>query len=195
MRALLVTVFVASSAMAQTDLKPLLDRGPLVLVEEGSGGKFGQATAIAYVAAPPEKVFQTAMDMAKYTEFVPKVSTSEVTPTEGKPNEFDAHFVLDVPGPDTDYTIHFVKDDAKREAKGTWLKGDLKGSKWVWKVEKAADGNSVVTHTLVIKNFSSLLSSVDDEQQTMTVGVNVSSALAAIKAVKHRAEGQASAGK
>lgn len=188
MRTTIFFLFLSCSALAQTDLKPLLDRGPLVLVEENSGGKFGQATAIVYVAAPPEKVWAVVMDQSKMTEFVPKVTKSEQTPTAGKPNEFDVRVVLDVPGPDTDYTIHFVKDDAKKEAKGSWAKGDLKGSKWLWKLDKAADGNSILSHTISIRNFSSVLANLEDDSQTMTVGVNVSSALAAVKAMKRRAE-------
>ena len=181
-------LLLSSAALAQQDMKPLLDKGPLVLVEDNSSGKFGQATAMAYVAAPPEKVWAIVSDQSKLTEFMPKVTTSDVTPTEGKSNEFDLHISLDVPGPDTDYTVHYVRDEARREMKGTWVKGDLKGSKWTWKVEKASDGNSIVSFAASIKNFSSILQNVEDDQQTMTVGVNVSSTLAAVKAVKRRAE-------
>lgn len=188
MKSLLVFVLISSAALAQTDLKPLLDRGPVVLVEDNTAGKFGQSTAIVYVAKPPEKVFAIICDQGKLKDFMPKVTTSEYAATPNKPNEFDIRMVLDVPGPDTDYTIHFVKDDAKLTAKGSWAKGDLKGSSWVWKVEKAADGNSIVSHTLSIKNFSSALTALEDDSQTMTVGVNVSSALAAVKAIKRRAE-------
>jgi hypothetical protein len=188
MKSLLAFFLISSSALAQTDLKPLLDRGPVVLLEDNSAGKFGQATAIVYVNKPPEKVFAVICDQGKLKDFMPKVTTSDYVATAGKPNEFDVRMVLDVPGPDTDYTIHFVKDAAKLTAKGSWAKGDLKGSTWLWKVEKAADGNSIISHTLSIKNFSSALAAIEDDSQTMTVGVNVSSALAAVKAIKRRAE-------
>jgi ribosome-associated toxin RatA of RatAB toxin-antitoxin module len=183
-------LFVAHAAAAQTDtLTPLLQRGPLVLVEEDANGKFGQATGIVLVDAPPDKVWDTVLAMEKFSEYVPKVTTSELGRKDG--NDFDVHFVLDVPGPDTDYTIRFTKDDAKRELKGAWSKGDLKGSRWLWKVEPAAGGKTLLSQQVFLKNFSSLLQSVEDDQQTITVGVTVSTALAAIKAVKRRCEGRA----
>jgi len=187
--AVLFALFFVRAAAAQTDgLTPLLQRGPMVLVEEDSAGKFGQATGIVLIDAPPEKVWEAVLAMDKFTEYVPKVTTSEVSRREG--NDFDAHFVLDVPGPDTDYTIRFTKDDAKRELKGVWSKGDLKGSRWLWKVEPSAGGKSLLSQQVYLKNFSSILQSVEDDQQTITVGVTVSSALAAIKAVKRRCEGR-----
>ncbi|MHB8876688.1 MAG: SRPBCC family protein [Myxococcaceae bacterium] len=192
--AMLPVLLTAPLALAQSDtLAPLLSRGPLVLVEEDASGKFGQATGIVQIDAPPEKVWATLLAMEKFTEYVPKVTTSEVLRREG--NEFDVRFVLDVPGPDTDYTIRYSKDDAKREIKGSWVKGDLKGSKWLWKVEAAPGGKSLLSQQLHLKNFSSILQSVEDDQQTITVGVTVSSALAAIKAVKRRCEGRATVAK
>lgn len=173
--------------LSQTDLVPLLNRGPLALVEQAKDGKFQAATAIVLVNAPPAKVYETLLDHAKFKDFVPKVLTSDVEKSNAK--SFEVRFVIDVPGPDTDYTIRYVRDDEKRTLKGTWAKGDLKDSRWEWRVEPGPEGKTLLFHELKVKNFSSVLTSLEDERQTMTVGVNVGSAIAATTAVKNHIEG------
>lgn len=179
---------LALLTLAQIDLSPMLQRGPMVQVEEAAGGKFGSATGIVIVDAAPEKVWDVLVKMDEFKSFMPKVTTSEIVKKSG--NDFDVHFVLDVPGPDTDYTVRWSPDAANKTLSGSWVSGDLKASKWLWKVESAPGGKSLVTHTLAVKNFSSIAQSLEDDAQTVTVGLNVSSVLAAIKAVKKRAEAQ-----
>ena len=173
--------------LAQNDsMLPLLEKGPLVLVEQAKDGKFGSATGIVLVEAPPDKVWQAVLKMETFKEFMPKVITSEVLRREKE--ELDIHFVIDVPGPDTDYVIRYTKDDAKKTLTGNWVKGDLKGSTWFWKVEAGPDGKTLLKQRLSVKNFSSLAASLEDEQQTITVGVNVSSVVAGVNAMKRRCE-------
>lgn len=176
--------------LGQSDsMLPLLEKGQLVLVEQGKDGRFASATGITLVEAPPDAVWAALIKMEDYTSFMPKVITSEVTNRKG--SSFEARFVLDVPGPDTDYTIRYTKDDAKRTLKGSWQAGDLQGSTWFWSVEPVGGGTkTLLSQKVSVKNFSSILSSVEDDQQTMTVGVNVSSALAAGKALKKKCEGK-----
>ena len=173
--------------LAQSDsMMPLLERGHLVLVEPSKDGKFGSATAITLVDAPVEKVWETLLKMELFKDYMPKVLTSEVVRRDK--DELEVHFVIDVPGPDTDYTIRYTRDDAKKTLTGSWVKGDLKGSAWLWKVEPAPGGKALLSQRLSIRNFSSLAASLEDENQTITVGVNVSSAIAGTKALKHRCE-------
>ena len=181
----LLTMVVLAQAQNES-MMPLLARGQLVLVEPGTDGRFGSATAIVIVDAPPEKVWATLLKMEEFKDFMPKVTSSELLRREK--NEMDLHFVIEVPGPDTDYVVRYTKDDAKQTVTGSWMKGDLKGSKWFWKVEPAPGGKTLLSQQLSVKNFSSLAASVEDEQQTITVGVNVSSAIAGTKALKRRCE-------
>jgi ribosome-associated toxin RatA of RatAB toxin-antitoxin module len=173
-------------ALAQVDMTPMLGRGPLVLVEQGSDNKFSQATGIVLVDAEPDRVWAVLVKLDDFKNFMPKVTTSEIV--KEKAGDVEVHFVLDVPGPDTDYTVRFTPNAATKTITGAWASGDLKGSKWLWKVESAPGGKTLLTHTLSVKNFSGLAQSLEDEQQTVTVGVNVSSVLAATRAVKSRAE-------
>jgi ribosome-associated toxin RatA of RatAB toxin-antitoxin module len=178
-----------SLVLAQVDMGPMLDKGPMVLVEDGANGKFGSATAYVMVNAAPEKVWADLLAMEHFKDFMPKVETSEVLRRGAK--DFDVHFVLDVPGPDTDYTVRYTPDAATKTIKGNWVKGDLKGSNWVWHVEPAPGGKSLLVHKAAVKNFSSMAQSLEDSGQTITIGLNVSSVLAASKAVKKRAESEA----
>lgn len=173
-------------ALAQVDMAPMLAKGPLVLVEQGTDNKFSQATGIVLVDADPDKVWAVLAKPDQFKDFMPKVTTSEIV--KEKAGDVEVRFVLDVPGPDTDYTVRFTPNAATHTMTGSWAAGDLKGSKWLWKVEPAPGGKALLTHTLSVKNFSGLAQSLEDEQQTVTVGVNVGSVLAATKAVKKRAE-------
>lgn len=179
---------VLAVALCQMDMTPMLAKGPLVLVEEGKASKFGQSTAIVLIDAPVEQVWTTLLKMDEFKSFMPKVTTSDLSNKTA--TTYDLHVVLDVPGPDTDYVVRYTPDAAKHEIDGVWSKGDLKDSHWHWKLEGAPDNKTLLSHTLAVKNFSSLAQSLEDDSQTITVGINVSSALAAAKAMKKRCEEQ-----
>jgi ribosome-associated toxin RatA of RatAB toxin-antitoxin module len=186
-----VALLFLAQAPSQDLLTPMLSRGPLALVEQTKDGRFSQATAVVLVNAPVEKVYEAVLAQDKFKTYMPKVLESELTNSNAK--GFDIRLVLDVPGPDTDYTIHYARDDDKRVLKGTWKKGDLKDSKWEWRMEPTPEGKTLLFHQLTVKNFSSILSNLEDDQQTITVGVNVASAIAATKAVKNHLENPAPA--
>ena len=181
----MIVLALVSLTAAQLDLTPQLEKGPLVLVEE-SKGKFSTCSSIVLIDAPPEHVWALVKAQDQFKTFVPKVLTSEMKP-QGS-GDYEVHFVIDVPGPDTDYAIRYTVDDATKTMSGAWAKGDLKGSRWTWKLEAAPGGKTLVTHTLALKNFSGLAQSLEDDNQTITVGVNVSAALAVTKAIKKQAE-------
>lgn len=173
--------------LAQSDsMTPLLQKGALVLVEQAKDGKFQSATGIVLVDAPPDKVWATLQKMEDFKTFMPKLLESEVSKRTA--TSFEVRFVIDVPGPDTDYTIKYTKDEAKKTLSGAWVAGDLSGTKIFWTVEPAEGGKTLLSQKVSVKNFSSILTNLEDDQQTMTVGVNVSSALAAGKALKKKCE-------
>lgn len=185
---MLTLVAVLSMVQAADPLGPLLERGPMVLIERNANGKFVQATGVVAISAPPEKVWETLVDMGSYKAFVPKVETSVILGREESKGQFDVRFVLEVPGPDTDYTIRYVQDPKAMTLEGKWLAGDLKDSRWFWKVEPGPNGKTLLHHTTQVKNFSAILQNVEDDQQTITVGVNVSAAAAITTALKRRVE-------
>lgn len=171
--------------VSQLDMSPMLERGPMVLIEEGTGGKFAQASAIVLIDCPPEKVWELVKAQQNFKDFIPKILNSEMKPSG---TDFEVHMVIDVPGPDTDYYVRYTVDEAAKTMTGCWAKGDLKASRWFWKIEAAPGGKTLLTHTVGLKNFSGIAQSLEDDNQTITVGVNVSSVLAATKAIKKKAE-------
>lgn len=181
---------VAAPAWADgssADGAALLQRGPVVQVEADDEGRFVQARAMIVVDAPPSHVFGVLRDMERYREFMPRVVQSDVAHHSGG-GGFDVRFVYDLPGPDTDYTARMSVDEGARRVSGTWVQGDLRGSVWTWRVERYGEGQSLLVHSLRVENFSPLLRQLEDDQQTVTVGLNVANALVTVKAIKRRSE-------
>lgn len=181
---------LALLAQTQDPLMPLLSRGPLVLVEQSKDGKFGMATGIVEVNAPPQVVWESLLKMDEWKSFMPKVESSEISNRDDAKGEFDVRFVVQVPGPDSDYTIRFTRNDKDMTLTGKWAAGDLKGSKWFWRVQPAPNGKTLLSQTLQVKNFSAILQNVEDDQQTITLGVNVGSTVVVTGALKRHIEGK-----
>jgi ribosome-associated toxin RatA of RatAB toxin-antitoxin module len=190
--ALVVTML--AQAPGQDALTPLLDRGPLVLVEQSKDGKFQMATGIVQVAASPQVVWETLLKMDEYKSYMPKVAESSISNRNEATNEFDVHYVVEVPGPDTEYTIRFVRNDKDMTLTGKWIKGDLKGSRWFWKVQPGPGGKTLLSQTVQVKNFSAILQNVEDDQQTITLGINVGSAVVVTGAIKRHIESKLAGG-
>ncbi len=184
MRALVLTVLLSTSAGAQ-DLMELLSKGPVVLVEMDSKGKFDKATAVVHIKRPPEEVWKVAVDFPRHKEFMPKLLKSDVTKVDDDTFDLDAE--IEVPGVNPSYTFRYDVDAEKRTIKGQWLKGDIKGSHCLWRLVPY-QGGTLLYYTNASRNFSSLAEGIEDDQQTVTVGVNVTTALAVVKAVKTRVE-------
>ncbi len=170
------------------ELSELLERGPLVLVESDAVGRFASATAIVEIARPADAVWRVTSDFAGHRTFMPKLVAS--TPTPRGPNEVDVRFEIAIPFPGRNerYTFRYVLDPARREIHGRWVAGDLRDSTCDWRILAAGDARARVHYTIATRNFSKLVTTFEDSQQTVTVGVNVASALAAIKALKARVE-------
>ena len=170
------------------ELRELLARGPVVLVESTAAGRFDSATAIVAIARPPSEVWRLATDFASHRTFMPKLVASAPTP-RGE-NRVDVRFEIAIPFPGRNerYTFRYDLDPAAMTLDGRWLEGDLRDSFTRWRV--VAEGAGCRLHvTTATRNFSKIVAAIEDAQQTVTIGVNVSSALAVVKAVKQRAEG------
>ena len=190
----LVLVLLPLPALAQ-DLQELLAKGPVVLMETDAKGRFSQATAIIAIEQPIEKVWAISTDFARFKDVMPKVVKSdviEVAATESVKKagqrQIDLTLEIEVPGSNPEYTFRYTIDDAKREMAGQWQSGDLKGSTTRWRLVPAGPSRTLLHYSAATKNFSAMAASLEDDQQTITVGVNVSAALATVKAVKRKAE-------
>jgi ribosome-associated toxin RatA of RatAB toxin-antitoxin module len=170
------------------ELNQLLARGPVVLVESTPAGRFDAATAIIAIARPAREVYGLASDFASHKTFVPKLVAS--TPTPRGPNQVDVRFEIAIPFPGRNerYTYRYQLDPDGLAMEGRWLAGDLRDSFARWRFVAQGERASLLHFTTATRNFSKILSAIEDEQQTVTVGVNVASALAVVKALKRRAE-------
>lgn len=179
----LATLLTGPAARAD-DVGDLLKGGPLVRIEVDAAGKLKQATCIADVDAPIDQVWAVLTDYRAYQFFMPRVTSLEV---EQDGADTLLSLKLDTPLVTTKYTNRQHADAVTHTITIKQERGDLAGSRYQWKL--AAIGNRTrVTYAGMIKNFSSLAERFEDEQQTISIGVNVVSLMATVKAVKVRAE-------
>ncbi len=181
----LVPLLLSLPARAQ-DLMDLLQQGPVVAVRNDAKGKFDRATAVVDVHAPPSSVWDVVSNFSNYRYFMPKVARSEQRMTG--PNQCDVSYEIEVPVlANAKYVFHYTLDPAAMTAHGQWIKGDIQGSFCDWKLVPSKDG-TLVYFTTASRNYSSLAQRFEDDQQTITIGVNVSAALATVRAIKKRSE-------
>jgi uncharacterized protein YndB with AHSA1/START domain len=165
-------------------MQKLLDQGPMVQIEFNERDRYQKGLAIVDIQAPPETVWQALTDFRGYPGFMPRVEETEVR------KKGDATFVdfeLDTPLVSTAYTNRYLMDPAHRWLKVETVKGDAKGSQFTWHLRPQGNGTRVYNGG-VVRNFSSIAQRLDDDQQTITIGINVVTLLSAAKAVKKRAE-------
>jgi ribosome-associated toxin RatA of RatAB toxin-antitoxin module len=178
----------APASAAAPDMMELLGRGPLVLVESNAQGRFESATAIVLIERSAEEIWRVATDFASHKSFMPKLVVS--TPKSLGPNRFEVKFEVDIPFPGRNerYTFRFDLEPEKLLIHGRWADGDLRDSFTEWRIVPQGPTRALLFLTNATRNFSKIVAAIEDAQQTVTVGVNVSSALAVVKAVKQRVE-------
>ena len=182
--AVAVVTLAAASAHAD-DVGDLLHAGPLVRIESDSAGKLKQATCIADVDAPIDTVWKVLTDYEQYRFFMPRVKSLDIS-YDG----VDAllAFKIDTPLVTTSYTNRQHPDPATHTVTVKQEKGDLSGSRYSWHLVSLSEGKTRIYYAGLIKNYSSIAESFEDEQQTLSIGINVVSLMASAKAVKSRAE-------
>ena len=164
----------------------LLADGPVMVVKKDAKGKFEHATAVIDVKAPPAKVWDVVTNFSAYRYFMPKVEKSEQSVVA--PNQLDVAYEIDVPLSNAKYVIHYNLDPVKMVAIGNWAKGDLKGTHSEWQVVPYKD-ETLLYFTAATLHFNALAQRFEDSEQTITVGVNVVTALTTVTAIKKRTEG------
>jgi ribosome-associated toxin RatA of RatAB toxin-antitoxin module len=176
-------LILLSPAAARADkLDTLLARGPVVVVEHDAKGRFSSATGVIAVESSIEKAWAAVTDFKAYPTFVPKVVKTEVDDSD--PKEVKVKWELEVPGPNTVYTVRYKLDPAKHLIDVEQIGGDLKGSTWQWELESVSPTRTLIHYRSSAKHFSSILESAEDDQQTITIGVNVGGVLTLLRALQ-----------
>jgi carbon monoxide dehydrogenase subunit G len=168
------------------DLSSFLANGPAVRIETDAHGKLRQSVCVAEVDAPIELVWQVLTDYAQYRSFMPRVDKMEIE-REGQDTLLTMR--LDTPIVATSYTNRMSPDPATHTLTVRNVSGDLSGSHYRWRLASLGPARTRITYSGIVKNFSSIAQSFDDEQQTLTIGINVVTLMATVKAVAARAEG------
>ena len=183
-RFLLAAILLAPALAHADDVGDLLHTGPLVRIETDSAGKLKQATCIADVDAPIDMVWKVLSDYESYRFFMPRMKTLDIT-KDG--DDTLLAIKLDTPLVSTSYTNRQHPDLATHTMTVKQEKGDLSGSRYQWHLVALGDRTRIF-YSGLIKNYSSLAESFEDDQQTLSIGINVVSLMATAKAVKGRAE-------
>lgn len=178
-----VAPLLAGAAHAD-ELTQMLRGGPVVRIETNSAGGFQKGTAVADVNAPADRVWQVLTDYEAYDKFLPLVEEADV---ERQAGHTLIDFELDTPFVSTSYTNKYTERPEERTLIVDNVKGDLKGTSFTWKVVPRGEGCRIYL-TGAVKNYSAMLQRFEDDQQTITIGVNVGTLMQSIKAIKQRAE-------
>ncbi|MDP2342622.1 MAG: SRPBCC family protein [Deltaproteobacteria bacterium] len=183
--AVVVVVLFVLPARAD-EIGDMIKAGPLVRIEtDPKTGKLKQSVCITDVAAPIDAVWKVLVDYPTYKFFMPRIDKIDVV-YEGK--DALVSIKLDTPLVSTSYTNRMTADLAAHTINVKNEQGDLSGSRYFWRLVPLGDLRTRIFYSGLIKNYSSMAESFEDEQQTLSIGINVVSLLATAKAVKDRSE-------
>lgn len=183
--AAVVGVFASGAARAD-DLSKMLEKGPMARVDVDKQGKFDAVVSVVDVDTPAARLWGVLTDYPSYRFFMPRVEQVGVaTGPDGIPI---VTWNIDTPLVATKYENAMTVDDAKMVLLARTVKGDMSGSRYEWRVQSLGDNKCRMIHTAWPRNMASIVDTLDDKQQTLTIGVAVSSVMATVRALKIRAE-------
>lgn len=172
-------------------LKPMLNRGTLILSSSVKGGRLNQATVIEKVRAPIAKFIVAAATPDFYPKMIKAVTEVTVHEKTEQTVDFTWTLGLSVLGLTTKSRFTFVSDGL------TWdgLEGDLAGAKWRWQaIPDGKDGCIVAYHgwANILKSNYILKKSMRREPY-LEHGFLVGSNMVMLRAVKRAVERKSAA--
>lgn len=157
------------------------------MVQRNDDGTFKAVVTYAIIRAPAQLIWETILDINSYTKYMPRLVEANLLEDRSSENEIYASFEIEVPMKNTRYTLKHVLNSENNTITIYPVSGDLEGSRWQWKLYP--QGNStLVVYTGRTVNYSAFLQTFEDRQQTITVGINISSNMTTIQSIKDRAE-------
>lgn len=187
-----LALLVATPRFARADtLDDLLRKGEVTLLETLPDGRLKQATCIARVDVPLERVWSTLTDFAAYKDWMPQVRTSSVVSTALLGTGGGTHLVIDwtlaVVGPDVSFRQEADVDPIGHRVYQHQVSGALPGSYWIWELERAGDTTIVrrtVRNNVVDSNW--VVKQVEDENHTLDYGINSAVGVIEVRGLKRR---------
>lgn len=185
----LFVIFSVSTILASDfDFYARLRKSPLISIDRNEKGKFQHITSITLVNAPVDVVWNAVVEIDKYKSYMPRVLKADIDKVSDDKKTITASFVIKVPLKNTRYTMKNVLEREKNIINVSQVKGDLKDSWFRWKFYPQGD-KTLIVYSGRIKNFSKFIESFDDKkEQTISVGINISTILATVKSIKDRSE-------
>ncbi len=185
--AAMLLCLLLTQPLGAMDFYAMMRRSPLMTINRTPSGEFLSVTSMTIINAPFDVIWDTIIDINSYRSYMPKVLRAEVTGVSENGKEITAKFEIEVPMRNTRYTIKYILDKPGKKIDVIRIAGDLEGSYWQWRFFPRED------HTMVIysgktDNFSKFLQSFDDKNQSILIGVNISTNLTTVKSIKDRAE-------
>jgi len=183
--ALLIASLGAGGARAD-ELSRLLEKGPMARVEFDPRGRFDAVLTIVDVDAPPEDLWRALTAFESYRFFMPRVSSVTERPAPAGARYVD--WSIDTPLVATKYTNLATVDHGAMVLTAKTIEGDMSGSRYEWRVIKLGNSRCRMMHSAWPRNYAAIVGTLDDDQQTLMIGVAVGSVLATTRALKARAE-------
>jgi hypothetical protein len=184
--ALLATTVAAPSAGAAPNLKTQQAKRPVIDVEFNDSGRFKRARTTLTVDAPPEVVWATLLDFKAYPSFMPRVDQASPRKQQGR---LLVDFELDTPLVTTEYTSRYDIKPDRYVVDIRVIDGDNEGSRFQYRLVSLDGGKRTgLSYGGRLQNFSTMVEALDDDAQTVTLGVNTALQLATVRAITAEAE-------
>lgn len=182
-------LLAAQPALAEDGdaLVRLLQTGPIAQVHRDADGKFKMAEGIAVVEAPPQRTYEVIIDVPNFAKFMPQTETVKVV-NQG-PDFIDAEVELDVPVFSYEYTMRHKFDPAHLSMQADWLEGDGEGnSAHTWAEPCPGHPEWTLLHYTTRAELPGVITTFEDDQMVLTIGVNASTVLGVVQAIKRETE-------
>lgn len=173
-------------------LRTLAERGTSVIVDSDATGALKLVTASIVVNAPPQAVFDTAMDFAHFPEFMPQVESAKVDADapDHKNVQLGLKFKFSVISTSMKYTER-VTWTAPERITFQFVEGDLTKGGGSYRMLPLDGGTKTLLFYSTISDLRStgfLTRTLIKEQPPMEAAIQVSTASVVAEAIKKRAE-------
>ena len=173
-------------------LTSLLSHSAACFVDEDAGGKLVETTSGVLIDAPPEKIREVVSDFARYREWVPQLTKSDVLATKHGATDvaFALSFKFGIFSRTIDYSVRYkVKDDAI-----SWdrLSGDFPENHghWSWvALERGKKTAVFYAFHVDLAGLGSVVKMALKASPQMEVAISTSTAVLMARALKARVEG------
>jgi len=168
------------------ELTELLKKGPMARVDTDKNGRFDAVLSVVDVDAPAEDLWRALTAFDSYRCFMPRISSVGVR--RGDDGGILVDWAIDTPLVATKYTNTVTVNDGTMTMTARTIVGDMVGSHYEWRVVKLSSSTCRMFHGAWPRSYAAIVSTLDDDQQTLTIGVSVGSVFSTTRALKARAE-------